>query len=337
MLGCQSLNCFGDSLPGPMAPRSLFKDYGDGKKQRRRIVDDNLMEQTTLQCLSSMMDNSMFFRDNPPRNLAFFQPQELILDKIVGMGEFGIVLEVVGVRYQSTEARTTSNEVPDAGRAFFTTEKGDVGIGCPTGTKSFVASDSYSLRGSQSCTALNTMSNRNSSRKLATPAPSIHSDADSGLSMEQQKQNSLRDFICAHVHQSSSSGLDNSCASTKTVKFRYVVKQLRKDLYMKKKLEASKDLAREAKFLASCEHANIIKLRGIVSNPGRWNFMIILDHLQETLAEAMVEWKEQDVVPSMLFLPWSTRIEQQQNTVSSMRLMALYDVAQAVQYLHHKG
>lgn len=93
-----------------------------------------------------------------------------------------------------------------------------------------------------------------------------------------------------------------------------VIKQIRKDLYPKKRVEAAKDLAREAKLLARLQqlfflednicpnsssgyiytnhnnHPNLITLRGIVSDPGSPSFGILLDRLHLTLAELTTSW-----------------------------------------------
>ncbi len=88
-----------------------------------------------------------------------------------------------------------------------------------------------------------------------------------------------------------------------------VIKQIRKDLYPKKRIEAAKDLAREAKLLARLQqlyflegadqshdgfpsnHPNIISIRGIVSSPGTPSFGILLDRLHLTLTELSSAWK----------------------------------------------
>jgi len=110
---------------------------------------------------------------------------------------------------------------------------------------------------------------------------------------------------------------------------RLVIKQIRKDLYPRKRIEAAKDLAKEAKILARFQqlyfsetvttspgsssqesssqqqqqysqrptygdnHPNIISLRGIVSDPGSPDFGIILDRLDLTLTECAASWGNQ--------------------------------------------
>ena len=122
---------------------------------------------------------------------------------------------------------------------------------------------------------------------------------------------------------------------------RYAVKQLRKDLYPKKKMEAAIDLAREAKFLASLEHPNIAKLRATVSSPGRPDFMIVLDRFRVTLHDKIsLQWKHNipsqssgvGLVAGLLTLSRS-RIDLQNNVLKE-QLSALYDIAHAMRYLH---
>jgi len=104
-----------------------------------------------------------------------------------------------------------------------------------------------------------------------------------------------------------------------------VIKQIRKDLYPKRRIEAAKDLAREAKLLARLQqlsflesrqssksseqhryhrhsmaymnnHPNLITLRGIVSDPGSPDFGILLDRLHLTLAELATSWGKRQMI-----------------------------------------
>ena len=124
---------------------------------------------------------------------------------------------------------------------------------------------------------------------------------------------------------------------------RFAVKQIRKDMYPKKKIEAGKDLAREAKLLSRMEHPNIIRLRAIVGQPGEDDFMLLLDRLGITLSEIVTQWRQQlDSSSTGLALPWKlAAVSSQRRTleraVLSERLLALYDVARAMHYLHQKS
>ena len=83
----------------------------------------------------------------------------------------------------------------------------------------------------------------------------------------------------------------------------YAVKHLRPQLFDKyTKLEyaqTASDLALEAEFLASLQHPNIIKLRGVSSSAaegfvdGPKGYFLIIDRLNETLKARIKTWKKQ--------------------------------------------
>jgi serine/threonine protein kinase len=153
------------------------------------------------------------------------------------------------------------------------------------------------------------------------------------------------------------------------------LKQVRKDLYPKKKLEAAKDLAREAIFLARLHHDNIITLRGVVSQPGRLEFGMLLDRLGLTLSEEVLSWQERQVeivaashvpVVTPVLEAFSSLFQKSESAAPSLgtehgnrhlpqqqkqqphytqpalqllgeRVLALWDVSRGMQYLHrHK-
>lgn len=213
------------------------------------------------------------------------------------MGEFGIVLEVTAIHINSTSRCSPP-----------------LAVECPD--------DSISLRrSSQSCGALPALWSTDDS---ATSSSSRSTSVDSEYSLELHQQ--LRSTMANHVTRD-----DNI--------IRYAVKQLRKDVYPKKKTEACKDLAREAKFLASLQHPNIVRLRAIVSKPGNDQFMLVLDRLRTTLSEQVKMWgKDSSHQQSSLHFPWpGQQRRQQEHIILSERLMALYDVAQAMRYLHQNA
>jgi len=128
---------------------------------------------------------------------------------------------------------------------------------------------------------------------------------------------------------------------------RFAVKQIRKDLYPNKKIEAGKDLAREAKLLSRLEHPNIIRLRATVGTPGEEDFMLLLDRLGTSLSEQVMQWQQRhhEISGTGSFvsavLPWnlpaSSQQKQLERTILSERLLALYDVARAMQFLNQKS
>ena len=137
-----------------------------------------------------------------------------------------------------------------------------------------------------------------------------------------------------------SSNSNNSRVKSKSLeKPRFAVKQIRKDLYPKKMIEAGKDLAREAKILARLDHPNIAGLRATIGNPGDFDFMLLLDRLGITLSEQVTEWHRQlSGGGGGLGFRWknSQRVAVERNVLSE-RLAALYDMSRAMQYLHQKS
>jgi hypothetical protein len=121
---------------------------------------------------------------------------------------------------------------------------------------------------------------------------------------------------------------------------RYAVKRLRPDLESSKQLEAAIDLASEAKFMASLQHPNICKMRGTIGQPGSWDFMIVMDCLQMTLREKMKQWKDQlHRSPKNGMFRFLKRSHQHQaaleDDVFADKLLAVYDIARAMRYLHN--
>jgi serine/threonine protein kinase len=114
---------------------------------------------------------------------------------------------------------------------------------------------------------------------------------------------------------------------------RYAVKQVRNDLDPNTKFVAAVDLAVEAKFLASIEHSNIVRLRATVDVPGSQSFMIVLDRLYITLEENIVEWRRRE---RECRGPFGLMILRKEKSMSLMveRLVALFDIARALKYLH---
>jgi serine/threonine protein kinase len=113
---------------------------------------------------------------------------------------------------------------------------------------------------------------------------------------------------------------------------RYAVKQVRDDLDSETYFIAAVDLAAEAKFLASIEHSNIVRLRATVDAPGSQNFMIVLDRLW-MMAEKIVEWRKRERKCRGPFRMMIFRKEMHMFLMVE-RLVALFDIARALKYLH---
>jgi hypothetical protein len=117
---------------------------------------------------------------------------------------------------------------------------------------------------------------------------------------------------------------------------RFAIKRVRPDLTDERKGNSAVDLAVEAKFLASFDHSNVIKLRATVGKPGHDSFMIVLDRLYSVLHQTIKRWKEEVKALKGLFgIMVINKVDYYRSKTE--RLLALYDIARALKHLHgHK-
>ena len=114
---------------------------------------------------------------------------------------------------------------------------------------------------------------------------------------------------------------------------RYAIKTLKLDLNPECIPGALLDLAIESKFLEVLSHPNIIKMRGMGSDPGHLNFYIILDRLYCTLSEKRNFWyKEKRNLSRGLIIGKENKSKLK--NIFRDRLIAMYDVARAMKYIH---
>jgi serine/threonine protein kinase len=99
-------------------------------------------------------------------------------------------------------------------------------------------------------------------------------------------------------------------------------------------LVASLDLAKEARFLGSLSHPNIIKLRGTISDPGHHDFALILDRMVLTLDKAIIQWKKES--KKRKFTLNIAKMLGGTKALELKRLLVLFDISRAVKYLHSK-
>lgn len=114
---------------------------------------------------------------------------------------------------------------------------------------------------------------------------------------------------------------------------RFAVKRVRLDLVDERKESSAIDLAVEAKFLASIDHSNIVKLRGTVCQPGYDSFMIVLDRLYTILDKTIQRWREQVRATRG---PFGLRVVKKLDhyKAKTERLVCMYDIARALKHLH---
>lgn len=115
---------------------------------------------------------------------------------------------------------------------------------------------------------------------------------------------------------------------------RFAVKRVRPDLSPDWTCVAIADLAKEAKFLASLHHSNIIRLRATVGTPGNNDFAIVLDRLYMILDKKIKEWKKDDKKTRLMNV--CVLDGEKHRSLMTERLTAMYDIARALKYLHKK-
>jgi len=101
---------------------------------------------------------------------------------------------------------------------------------------------------------------------------------------------------------------------------------------------AVKDLACEAKFLQSLHHPNIIRLRGTMGTPGDPDFGLVLDRMPGTLRDKIRHWKRisKGVPFGNLLMCCSREHAYFFNKLFLEQLMAVFDIARGLKYLHSK-
>lgn len=120
---------------------------------------------------------------------------------------------------------------------------------------------------------------------------------------------------------------------------RYAIKRIASLCSADLKAESIMDLAAEAKFLAHVEHSNIIKLRATVGTPGTEGFMVMMDQLVEILDKQVLEWKQADSKykrNGLFRFKNSTSNKMARKDLATERLVAMFDVARALRYLHSR-
>mmetsp|Transcript_26667 Transcript_26667/g.63580 ORF Transcript_26667/g.63580 Transcript_26667/m.63580 type:complete len:709 (+) Transcript_26667:412-2538(+) len=339
-------------------------------RDEKRQHQDEVMEEITLSYLDRMEEDSQFFSNDFPMDVSSrlipqFDPTEIKLGTMVGMGEYGTVTKVVGVHLlqqhesSSDDAAVDTNvKYDDNKKEVLNAEKHSTNnagnettiaqqqeqqqqqqqqrrklfpsSNClpalpPRATsmvepapKSWSVDESLIAQGmdntnqglSQSITIAQlsvepkvptTLGLTRIRRRSGVLSPDVLAMSGPGSDAEQslriQISEETNSIVRHHqeygvVRRSSNGDNKNSIAPTVVIgSSLFALKQVRKDLYPKKRCEAAKDLAREAKFLARLSHPNIVCLRGLVSQPGRPAFGILLDRLRITLSEEAVLWK----------------------------------------------
>lgn len=122
---------------------------------------------------------------------------------------------------------------------------------------------------------------------------------------------------------------------------KYVVKQLDHVLLERDKVNYLKglvDLSLELHFLASCNHMNILDVRGVSSaDPfGEVGYFLVLDLLDETLSKRLNSWMHADRRTKGI-TGFLTGGRKKETTLLVKRLIVAHDIAEGMNYLHSRN
>ena len=119
---------------------------------------------------------------------------------------------------------------------------------------------------------------------------------------------------------------------------RYAVKRIRSCLVGVEEItDAAIDLAREAEFLKALAHPNVVRIRGTINIPGHPKYALILDRLYDTLDVQMQKWNAEMKQYKGKFKSLIKKIKVKLNKMWFDRLIAAYDLAKGMAYMHSRG
>jgi len=121
---------------------------------------------------------------------------------------------------------------------------------------------------------------------------------------------------------------------------KFVIKQVEPELLNSDRVTFLKgiiDLAMETKYLASLDHPNILKLRGVCwDSPYRvLDYFLVLDYLQETLTKKLNSWMLADRATKGI-TGFMTGGKRKATGLLTERILVAYDVAVGMAYIHRQ-
>ena len=327
--------------------RSLSKS-SMGRRRRLSLQKSESAKflETVAWVLGALEKGSPFFQQNPPRSIPHLSPRgtwvtlvdlsqrgctarpysltllcffplsiEIEVGKVLGEGEFGIVSEVG--EFKVSESCHCSACLQEAAESP-PPKKLEI-IGMPLIDKPTLHQRMESAGSRVSFADVPVTINEVDFAQNSIQQDLEYSDDDDSNGTMDFEEREERGFMRAHCKRG---GLA-----------RYAVKRVKDDCPLEMKEDAAIDLATEAKFLASFTHPNIIKLRAIVGVPGDPDFFLVMDRLYDTLDQRMVRWREAEKRYKGFMGHFGRRKDDLEH-VRVDRLVALYDVARAIKYLH---
>lgn len=336
----------------------------------KKIQDDDdggvILKIVTDFYLKKLVDSSKFFPANPPpRDLPSFHFSEVQLGTVLGQGEFGRVYAVASfllnedthgldqTKYEGSEATLSQGDNRDKHRA----QESDIGA------ESFSSLATVNLKlgnlakATSSNTAATCDNEESTHERNQMPVSGYDTDENDEELLAKFKE-AIKNFPHKHakyhdhdydsddevfgkLNDEDPSGIQVKLRMAMITKrngySRYAVKRIRDDLLDNPqwKIEAVSDLACEAKFLQSLKHPNIVRMRGTMGEHGTPDFGLILDCLKEILSDKLVVWKKSLQKAKGTFGLIGRNVPQQRKLFSE-QLLAVYDIARGLKFLHSK-
>jgi len=314
------------------------------KDDAQHAYDSHVERRTKRYIEQRLLHDSVFFDENKCHKVPRFFREELRLGKDeLGKGEFGVVYEILS--FQRSPA------LPDDNEDETSSSSSSYSHSWPTSSLVVSPTSGSTKEGTAGSIQTSTLTVPACYGFFVDPTVSslddedqddfgynTNSNTDDQSCMEEPRHHLIRNAI-------------------RNGQPRYALKFVRNDLKDWKACMAATDLACEAKFLSALCHPNVIKLRGIVGYAGRpHNFGIILDRLSCTLQDKIDQWAKSRHYhrvslrwmpqPNLLFRtllsPWCQLCKRNMRTspfsdrLFEQRVLAVYDVARAMKYLHSK-
>lgn len=240
-------------------------------------------------------------------NLPHFSRKEIIIGRVVGRGGFCVVRELHEIRLQSKKTKSSSDKSTES-----------------SGQTAIIDDDESGHR-----------------RNTAVPFQKPTEILDQPLCVP----TSLMDHGLARTM----SGLDTDISSREFLARRvwgkkggkFVIKQVEPDFLQNDRVTFLKgiiDLALEAKYLASLDHPNILKIRGVsCESPCRdTQYFLVLDYLQVTLPKRLNAWMLADRATKGI-TGFITRGKRRSSKLLTEKLLVAYDVAVGMAYIHSQN
>jgi len=323
--------------PSPLVPPH---DVEHQEEEAHEIYDE---------IITTIMRDSQFFCQNPPRSIPQFANRDLSLGKELGMGEFGTVLELGHFRkgllclynsFFSEDGREEADgaQLTTGGTSIKSVDSSaipsSIGIRRSTSAVSFAMDNEVNATSPDVATK---KTSRSSEREAGNEEEILilETQSHSSSTVEDSSMSADEDWWAGVTDEEYDVGKLKARMirhPTRSGKARYAVKQLRQDVREDLRADAILDLACEAQFLSRLVHPNIIRLRATVGTPGSPFFRLILDRLDLTLESKLGQWQELRKKATRIFRRDNNTLDQ----LFHERLLAAYDISRALRHLHQK-